>query len=326
MNALSRSCRKYGQAAQRLMSTKIGFIGLGNMGFSMAENLLKSNQLKKEFVMVYDINADSSKKLADKGAKVASSVKELAASCNVIVTMLPATAHVCGVMRGDNGIFKNAPAGALIIDSSTIDPLASKDLHAEAESHKMHMVDAPVSGGVTGAAAGTLTFMVGGSEQNLERSREFLAAMGKNIVHCGGAGAGGITKLCNNLALAISMIGTSEAMALGVRLGMDPKKLAGVMNTSTARCWSSDAYNPVPGVMANVPSSREYSGGFGSALMEKDLSLAMDAAQKVKARLPLGAQAHQVSFLFLTKSRYYCLVLLLLLPVSCFSPLWLSFW
>ena len=131
------------------------------------------------------------------------------------------------------------------------------------------MVDGPVSGGVTGAAAGTLTFMVGGSTEDLEAATPVFKAMGKNIVHCGNAGAGGVTKLCNNLALAISMIGTSEALALGQSLGMDPAKLSEVMNSSTARCWSSDSYNPCPGIMPNVPSSKGYAGGFGSALMLK---------------------------------------------------------
>eukprot|EP01035_Chromulina_nebulosa_P020401 gene20401-26472_t len=156
------------------------------------------------------------------------------------------------------------------------------------------MLDAPVSGGITGAEAGTLTFMVGGLDDTLTKAKPILSAMGKNIVHCGGPGTGGIAKLCNNLALAISMIGTSEAMSLGIQLGMDPSKLASVMNTSTARCWSSDSYNPVPNILPNVPSSRNYSGGFASGLMEKDLSLAMNAASSVKARTPLGASAHQL--------------------------------
>lgn len=204
------------------------------------------------------------------------------------------TKHVEATLLGPEGVFAHAARGTMIIDSSTIDPLASQALHKEAAAKCMYMLDAPVSGGVTGAAAGTLTFMVGGDEEALEKGRAVLQAMGKNIVHCGGPGAGGVTKLCNNLSLAISMIGTSEAMALGVRMGMDPKKLAGVMNTSTARCWSSDSYNPVPGLMPNVPASNGYKGGFGTALMEKDLTLAMDMASNIKARLPLGGQAHQL--------------------------------
>lgn len=193
----------------------VGFIGLGNMGASMAKNLVaNANVGQKMPVVVFDLNKDSVQKLVAAGAKSANSVKELAQQCSVIITMLPATAHVRGTLTGPDGIFENCPKGSLIIDSSTIDPLASRELHKQAVAKGLEMIDAPVSGGVTGAAAGTLTFMVGGSEQALEKSRVYLSAMGKNIVHCGDSGAGGITKLCNNLALAIGMIGTSEAMAL----------------------------------------------------------------------------------------------------------------
>lgn len=278
----------------RNMSSRVGFIGLGNMGYSMAMNILRNKDLGAEHVMVYDINEDTKKKIKAEGAKVADTVAELAKNCNIIVTMLPATAHVTGTLEGPDGVFENAAEGTLIIDSSTIDPIASKELHCKAAGKGHAMIDAPVSGGVGGALNGTLTFMVGGSSENLNKARPVLNAMGKNIVHCGDAGAGGVTKLCNNLSLAISMVGTCEAMALGVRLGMDPKTLAGVMNTSTARCWSSDTYNPVPGVIEGVPSSKNYEGGFGSALMAKDLMLAMSAGQQVGARLPLGAGAHQM--------------------------------
>jgi 3-hydroxyisobutyrate dehydrogenase len=271
-------------------SPKIAFIGLGNMGASMAKNLLKNGNI----VAVFDLNPASVAELQKVGATTSVNVKTLAASSDIVVTMLPATAHVKGTLLGPDGIFQNLKKGSLVIDSSTIDPLASRELSEAAKALSLDFVDAPVSGGVTGAAAGTLTFMVGGSEGQVERARPYLAAMGKNIVHCGESGAGGITKLCNNLSLAISMIGTCEAMALGKRLGMDPAKLAGVMNTSTARCWSSDSYNPVPGVMPSVPASRGYVGGFGSALMEKDLGLAMELANKMNARSPLGSSAHQL--------------------------------
>jgi 3-hydroxyisobutyrate dehydrogenase len=269
--------------------SRIGFIGLGNMGASMASNLLK----KFNNVSVYDINAESVNNLVAKGAKKAT-VKEIAQNCDAIVTMLPATKHVSGVLQGPDGIFANAKAGTIVIDCSTIDPNATMSLNAEARTKGIAMLDAPVSGGVTGAAAGTLTFMIGGLNTDLDVARPVFEAMGKNIVLCGGPGAGEITKLCNNLALAISMIGTSEALALGVKLGMDPAKLSSVMNTSTARCWSSDSYNPVPGVMPGVPSSRGYTGGFLSALMSKDLGLAMDAANNNKVSLPLGSGAHQL--------------------------------
>lgn len=270
---------------------KFGLAGLGNMGASMAANLLKAYPGN---VVVYDISKDSVAKLVDKGASPASSPADLVKQCDVVITMVPATQHVSGLLRGPNGMFANAKKGTLFIDCSTIDPIASKEICAEAKALGLNMIDAPVSGGVTGAAAGTLTFMVGGQPEDLENARPALNAMGKNIVHCGPAGAGGVTKLANNLALAISMIGIAEAMTLGTKLGMDPKVLANVMNSSTARCWSSDSYNPVPGVIPNVPASRGYTGGFGSALMEKDLTLAMDASKSVKARLPLGASAHQL--------------------------------
>ena len=165
---------------------------------------------------------------------------------------------------------------------------------AEAEKAGAVMVDAPVSGGVGGAEAGTLTFMVGGTDDAFERSKAVLEIMGANIVHCGGVGTGEVAKLCNNLVLGISMAGVCEAMNLGVQMGIDKKKLADIMNTSTARCWSSDTYNPCPGVMEGVPASRGYEGGFGSALMQKDLGLVMDAGKTMGAPLPMGASAHQL--------------------------------
>jgi 3-hydroxyisobutyrate dehydrogenase len=177
---------------QAAVKGNVGVIGLGNMGASMARNLVKNENIgKKMSVYVYDINADSVNKLVADGAKGAKSVAELAKNCSTIITMLPATAHVRGTLTGPDGVFSNAPVGALIIDSSTIDPIASKDLIDLAKALKMDMIDAPVSGGVTGAAAGTLTFMVGGSNDALERARPYLSAMGKNIVHCGDGGAGG---------------------------------------------------------------------------------------------------------------------------------------
>jgi 3-hydroxyisobutyrate dehydrogenase len=213
--------------------------------------------------------------------------------------MLPATQHVASTLSGPNGVLANARPGTLIIDSSTIDPVACKSMHEQVRSAGMRMLDAPVSGGVGGAEAGTLTFMVGGDATDLARGKHLLDLMGKNIVHCGDGGAGEVAKLCNNLALAIQMVGVSEAMALGVRMGIDPKVLAGVMNTSTGRSWSSDTYNPCPGVMPNVPSSRGYTGGFAVALMEKDLGLALDAGRQSKTRLPLGSAAGQLYGLLL---------------------------
>ena len=265
-------------------------ITIGNMGASMASNLLKNFK----HVTVYDINPDSVNALVAKGAKSAKTIKEIALNCDAIVTMLPATKHVSEVLLSADGIFANAKPGTIVIDSSTIDPQSSKSFNEKAIAKGIKMLDAPVSGGVTGAAAGTLTFMIGGAQADLDLSESVFKAMGKNIVYCGGPGSGEVAKLCNNLSLAISMIGTSEALSLGKKLGMDPAKLSSIMNTSTARCWSSDSYNPCPGVMPNVPSSRGYSGGFGSSLMLKDLGLAVDAANSAGAAIPLGNHATEL--------------------------------
>ncbi|CAM9396010.1 unnamed protein product [Ectocarpus fasciculatus] len=274
------------------MNSTIGFVGLGNMGAHMAKNLLKHSK------SVYDLSKDAVSSLEAAGATRAETIAELArgmqSSSTTIITMLPATAHVAGVLQGPDGVFANGSKGALIIDCSTIDPVASRDLNNDAAKQGFRMIDAPVSGGVTGAEAATLTFMVGGSADNVAAAKDILSCMGKNQIHCGDAGAGESVKLCNNLALAVQMIGTSEALALGKGLGVDPKILASVMNTSTARCWSSDTYNPCPGVMDNVPSSRGYSGGFACGLMRKDLTLAIEAGNSVKAPTPLGAAAHQL--------------------------------
>jgi len=276
--------------SQQANVKNIGIIGVGNMGNGMVTNLCKHFPGQ---VSAFDVMADNLVRAEEAGAFAEKSVAELASKCGTIITMLPKGDHVCGVMRGSEGILANAAPGTLLIDASTIDPLTSKELSSDALEAGMSMVDAPVSGGVNGAAGGTLTFMVGGTDDDIERATPFLMAMGKNVTHCGGAGTGSTTKLCNNLALAIQMIGTSEALTLGESLGADPAVLSAVMNTSTARCWSSDTYNPVPGVMEGVPSSNDYKGGFASALMEKDLGLAM-AAGEGKAYTPLGSYAHEM--------------------------------
>ncbi|HAB84483.1 MAG TPA: 3-hydroxyisobutyrate dehydrogenase, partial [Pseudomonas sp.] len=212
----------------------------------------------------------------------------------LIITMLPAAPHVKSVYLGENGLIASSRAGVMLIDCSTIDPHSAREVAKAAAEHGNPMLDAPVSGGTGGAAAGTLTFMVGGSDADFDRAQPILAAMGKNIVHCGAAGNGQVAKVANNMLLGISMIGVAEAMALGVALGMDAKTLAGVINTSSGRCWSSDTYNPFPGVLDNVPASRGYSGGFGSDLMLKDLGLATEAAKQVRQPVILGALAQQL--------------------------------
>jgi len=256
----------------------------------MANNLLK-NQYP---VIVFDLNKEVVAKLQASGARVAASPKEIAAEADQIITMLPSSPHVLSVYCGDEGILRTVRKGALLIDSSTIDPNVARSVAAQVREKGASLLDAPVSGGVPGAEAGTLTFMVGGEKDDFERGKILLQNMGKNIVHCGGSGNGQVVKLCNNLVLAISMVGVSEAMNMGIKLGMDPKTLGEVLSTSTARCWSVDTYNPVPGVKENVPSSRGYTGGFGVDLMLKDLGLAVDAAKSVDAPVNLGDLAKSV--------------------------------
>jgi 3-hydroxyisobutyrate dehydrogenase len=269
----------------------IGFIGLGNMGGHMAHNLLKAGYP----LYVFDLNSkaiDTIKAQAqalNNKVYAASSPGEIAKHVQTVVTMLPSSPHVLDVyLKSKDSILSNIQAGSLLIDSSTIDPGTARTVAAGAQERSVDMVDAPVSGGVGGAEAGTLTFMVGGSDSAFARAQPILQKMGKNIVHCGASGTGQVAKVCNNLVLGISMVAVAEGMNLGVKLGMEPKKLAGIFNTSSARCWSSDTYNPVPSVMANVPSSRGYSGGFGTALMKKDIGLAIMAAEQAGIHLHLG--------------------------------------
>ena len=269
---------------------KIGFVGLGNMGGRMARNLLKAGHA----LTVHDLNAASVEAAVGAGATRADSLRELVADRELIITMLPASAHVRAVYLGADGILAHVAPGVTLIDSSTIDPETVKQVAAAAAEHGNALVDAPVSGGTGGAQAGTLTFMVGGTVGAFEQVKPVLAGMGKNIVHCGDSGTGQVAKICNNLLLGISMIGVAEAMSLGAALGIDPKVLAGIINTSTGRCWSSDTYNPFPGIVETAPSSRGYTGGFGTDLMLKDLGLATEAAKQAKQPVMLGALAEQL--------------------------------
>eukprot|EP01137_Pigoraptor_chileana_P019774 Opistho-2@81262 len=272
----------------------LGFIGLGNMGAHMARNLRNAGHS----VVVYDVNPDAAAAFRQENTAattVAGSPADVAAAATgAVITMLPSSPHVREVYEGPRGIFSGARRGGLLVDASTIDIAVARDVCRKAADKGLKFVDAPVSGGVGGAQAGSLTFMVGGDEPTFAEAQSVLRLMGKNIVHCGPSGNGQVAKLCNNMLLGISMVGVSEAMNLGERLGMDTKLLAGILNTSSGRCWSSDTYNPCPGVMPNVPSSRDYEGGFGSALMAKDLGLAAGAAADCKAPIPLGALALQL--------------------------------
>jgi 3-hydroxyisobutyrate dehydrogenase len=269
---------------------KIGFVGLGHMGNPMARNLLKHGHALK----IYDVVPELLKKLAAEGCEVATSAADCARGVEVVITMLPSSPHVRTVYLGEYGVLQGAAPGTPLIDSSTIDPLTAREVAMDAKAKNCPMVDAPVSGGVGGAEAGTLTFMVGGELRDFEAARPILQAMGKNIVHCGGIGNGQVAKICNNMMLAVEMIATAEGMTLAAKLGMDPRVFAAIVNTSSGRCWSSDTYNPYPGVLENAPASRGYAGGFGSDLMLKDLTLVTDAAKTAKLPVMLGALAQQI--------------------------------
>jgi 3-hydroxyisobutyrate dehydrogenase len=243
---------------------------------------------------VFDLNAQVVQELVDAGANATESPRAAVTGVECVITMLPAPAHVRSVLTAENGVLAGISKGVIIIDSSTIDPASAKAFAELAAQQGSVFVDAPVSGGTGGAAAGTLTFMVGGSSEAYATIKPVLSAMGKNIVHCGETGTGQAAKICNNLLLGISMAAVAEAMALGEALGIDPKVLGGIINSSTGRCWSSDTYNPMPGVIETAPSSRGYTGGFGTDLMLKDLGLATDAARLARQPAFLGALAQQL--------------------------------
>jgi 3-hydroxyisobutyrate dehydrogenase len=269
---------------------KIGFIGLGQMGGPMARNLLKAGHS----LVVFDVVQRHVDALTALGAAAAATAKLAAAPAELVISMLPSSPHVKAVYLGEDGVLAGVAGGIPLIDSSTIDPHTAREVASIAAQRGNAMADAPVSGGTGGAAAGSLTFMVGATLRLFEQIKPILAAMGKNIVHCGDSGTGQVAKICNNLLLGISMIGVAEAMSLGVALGIDPKVLTGIINTSSGRCWSSDTYNPYPGVMDDVPAARGYSGGFAADLMLKDLGLAADAARQAQQPVVLGAMAHQL--------------------------------
>jgi L-serine 3-dehydrogenase (NAD+) len=220
-----------------------------------------------------------------------------------VISMLPASRHVENLYLGDEGLLARLPAGTLVIECSTIAPESARKVHAAARERGVALLDAPVSGGTGGAAAGTLTFMVGGDEQALEKARPLLAAMGKNIFHAGPDGAGQVAKVCNNQVLAVQMIATAEAMAMGVANGLDPAVLAEIMRQSSGGNWTLEKYNPWPGVMENAPASKGYSGGFMAELMAKDLGLAQETASHNGNSAPMGALALQLYRLLLKQGK-----------------------
>jgi 3-hydroxyisobutyrate dehydrogenase len=256
----------------------------------MARNLLQTGHA----LSVFDLLRPQVDALTSAGANAAGSAGQAVADADWVVTMLPSSPHVRAVYLGADGVLANAPRGVTLIDCSTVDPQTAREVAAAAERQGNPMADAPVSGGTAAAQAGTLTFMVGATHNLFERIKPLLLGMGKNVVHCGAAGNGQAAKICNNLLLGISMIGVAEAMNLGAALGLEPKVLAGVINSSSGRCWSSDSYNPYPGVMDNVPAARGYSGGFAADLMLKDLGLAMEAARHSRQTVVLGSAAQQL--------------------------------
>jgi 3-hydroxyisobutyrate dehydrogenase len=274
----------------------IAFIGVGNMGGPMARNLLKAGHK----VTAFDLSAAMIDPVVSAGAGKATSANDAVQGADAVVTMLPAGEHVRGVYLG-RGILGAAKKGTLLIDSSTIDIDSARAVHAMAAPAGFDFLDAPVSGGVGGAEAGTLTFMCGGTEAAFERARPILEKMGKRVVLAGAPGAGQAAKICNNMLLAISMIGTCEAFVLAEKLGLDGQKLFDIASTSSGQCWSLTSYCPVPGPVPTAPSNREYGGGFASALMLKDLKLAQTAAQSAGAATPLGAEATQLYSLFTSK-------------------------
>jgi 3-hydroxyisobutyrate dehydrogenase len=273
--------------------TNIAFIGVGNMGGPMARNLIKAG----EGVTAFDLSAAMLEPVVAAGAAKAGSVKEAVKDADVVITMLPAGQHVRAVYL-DDGILGAAKKGALLVDSSTIDVDSARAVHAAAEKAGFDFLDAPVSGGTGGAEAATLAFMCGGSEKAFQRAEPILAKMGKRIVHAGAEGAGQAAKICNNMLLAISMIGTCEAFVLGEKLGLEPKKLFDIMSAASGQCWSLTTYCPVPGPVPTSPANRGYTGGFAAALMLKDLKLSQAAAQGAGAATPLGAEAAQLYSLF----------------------------
>ncbi|MBV2180259.1 MAG: 3-hydroxyisobutyrate dehydrogenase [Castellaniella sp.] len=279
------------------MSSKIGFIGLGHMGGPMAQNLLKAGHSLK----VFDLMPEALKAAIQAGATAVSSAAEAVAGVDLVVTMLPASRHVEGLYLGKGGLLESIGKGTLVLECSTIAPESARKVSKAAAEHGIPMLDAPVSGGTAGAAAGTLTFIVGGATADLQAAMPYLQVMGKNIFHAGEAGAGQVAKICNNMLLGIQMAGTAEALALGVANGLDPKTLSDIIAKSSGRNWATELYNPWPGVMANVPASHDYEGGFGVDLMLKDLGLAAEASMQTRATTPLGELARNLYALHSTQ-------------------------
>ncbi|MCL6271951.1 3-hydroxyisobutyrate dehydrogenase [Sansalvadorimonas sp. 2012CJ34-2] len=269
---------------------KIAFIGLGNMGYPMAVNLVNASFP----VIGYDLSAIQVQNFTNEGGEVAETPADAVRDADAVISMLPNGDIVRNLYSGADGLFAKVKPGTLIVDSSTIDMQTARDMATEAQERELMFIDAPVSGGTAGAAAGTLTFMVGGTTDALERARPVLDVMGLNIFHAGDAGNGQLAKMCNNMLLAVHMAGTAEALALGAANGLKPEVLSKIMKQSSGDNWSLQKYNPVPGVMDGVPASNNYEGGFMVNLMLKDLGLALEAATASQQTTPLGALARNL--------------------------------
>jgi len=306
MRSMLKSAQRRNFSASIGRQAQYGFIGLGQMGYNMARNL-QAKLPSTDTLRIYDINTESVERFAKEtkalgsGAAVetASSVREAAEDSETTITVLPEPSHVKNVF----GLILKPPLSTsvvsnpdrLFIDCSTIDPASSKEVaNAVHTTQQGRFVDAPMSGGVVGATAGTLTFMLGAPDSVVSRVEPILLMMGKKVLHCGAQGAGLSGKLANNYLLAINNIATAEAMNLGIKWGLDAKVLGNLINISTGKCWPSEINNPVEGVVASSPANRDYSGGFGIALMKKDLKLALKAAEEAGARLELGDKARDV--------------------------------
>ena len=266
---------------------KIGFIGVGNMGGPMAQNLIRDGHKVKAF----DLVGQTLSRIVNAGAAQASSPADAVSGVDAVVTMLPAGRHVSDVYTGNGEVLASIDPGTLLIDSSTIDVATSREMHQAAAAAGYDMLDAPVSGGVTGAEAGTLTIMCGGSAETFARAKPFLDVMGKNIFHAGGPGAGQAAKACNNMLLAINMIGISEAFNLSDALGLDRQTLFDIVGTASGGSWALSNYCPVPELVPTTPANKDYNPGFTGAMMLKDLKLSQDAAQSLDVSSPLGAAA-----------------------------------
>jgi 3-hydroxyisobutyrate dehydrogenase len=272
----------------------IGFIGLGHMGNPMVHNLLKAGFK----VYVYDVVSSAVQSITKEGALAAESLAMLAENSDVVITSVQTGQQVNEVCLSENGIFPHLKPGKLYIDCSSIDITSTRTLHTQAKKLQLAMLDAPVSGGVAGASAATLTFMVGGRAEDFEAALPILQCMGKKIIHAGEAGSGQAAKICNNLLLGISMVGVCEAFTLAKKLGLDQKKFFDISSSASGQCWSMTSYCPVPGIIENAPSNNDYNPGFMTKMMLKDLRLAHHAAEAVDSAIPLGAAVTELYELY----------------------------